>query len=1616
MNFRYILLLLLGNFFSFYGMKKELRVLPASQDLFDLKIYPATSQQMINFEKAKRKSETHPDEAEQQLLSLAADRENPYVPAMRELVHLAAEKNDYNGMALWATRAIARYNPDPACAVTLAGLLRSDQDITLFKDLSKQEREDTLRGLLISAAIPKRFTLTQKPDIEYVYQDENAQALLDRITIKEVQQSHEHELQHLTKPDLERLQFDVINKKSLPTACFFIKELIGTYKEWRNDRNQFCINRDADRALQWATFVAAERSGAHHLMETGAYDLLSDLGNRTEDEGLKQQVETFLERIDHNGSDISVEEQKRSQEYLLQVAASKDFRALLALAKGNDPKLFYASQLIYVLPEASEKEYAQLVKSTLQLLKPIVAEPNRTDACRPGELCIERNNTAGELLVKMLESPQFELYKNTLLHNSRAFEIGSLIYEIGCNFFNKKNSKQVRDIGKGILQSARAQGDIYAQWKLLAINKQAQTVDNFIKACAVTRLAQIKVDRTLLSLISEVLNTIEKEPSEKLRAQLGAVCIVGQAERHGVSMLLHAGQPGLETLLDLAPLLQDPRACFEAARHLIAGSKSLEQEKLIKVLAANFKGIMKGDSHLKKELTYFLKPLEETEFFIAYAFKEFCAELGENAEKWQQESIFVNDVIDILRARANTNHELKIFLKDMLKAYAVHIKHPGIPDPEAVVKQIQFELALSGNIEALFALIPDFSRIEPNLPALFKAGDFWHAFWKATRKSSMLKEKAEINMRAILTHYGDFCKKNEKTISPVFNYKLMMVLADAEPLQAMLLLKDTEETGCKLNDATIDLLFEKTGAAAFIEEQVKNQIGWGYFAKAIIALYRKHARYSNGLSAQQKLQGLDELRTLIERAKQAARPFFDAELLNEGMIDYWIGTVYSDISVLRTLTNAENKSAEIKCLEYYDRAALNGCAEAAFAWAERMLETLQETNSQEIFEQAIDRLIQSMKKKKEARIYLQRMHDQGFAQAWGCGGNMTLALREKIQKVLHSEQQQSNLHDKKEIVAEKKSELPETKIQQAIKHLNDGHYEQAFNLFSEEARIGNPIASVYLGIIEQQKLMGQGDEQAALEFFKKGLLEWDGTNVDHMEALSRAYIPVFKASENDIKAARAVVNFVLRAYTHQQTPERVSHLFKNLELMERAAAKSSEQSDKNLLFSSGLAQQIAALCADYNDISLLFSLVSHYARRIITIGVPDAQNQQDYLKEMLLPFDNITNVLLMQIIESRQNTFFQTYSPENTQALFANLESAACKGITSIPLERVIGLLYLSKSINSNPSESDAKTDAKKGVFWLSKAADRGDKEAALALGFLKIYGAKWGRGLQNEPKKGIEILEVLSRKGFTRAGLLLAYWYYDKKDFKTAEKYIKSILEKDSCSASAALLGAKIYYEMPSLLTYPQLDRGLYLYNLGQTAIINDPSLTEHAQLFQILLAISKYPHVMTIEEISKILHALVFSEGKKNLIYEETVTLANTHSFIDQLRRWADKKLHQTTDPALESIYAFLGWWYTVHGQSKVEANEPYENDFKSAHECLQNAQKVNNESPLVEALLLKLTLDKPISLDDQLEIGKKHFEKICELTKKLSYSKEKLAPIHHVIRRFLELVKKMNRILKK
>ncbi len=906
--------------------------------------------------------------------------------------------------------------------------------------------------------------------------------------------------------------------------------------------------------------------------------------------------------------------------------------------------------------------------------------------------------------------------------------------------------------------------------------------------------------------------------------------------------------------------------------------------------------------------------------------------------------------------------------KDLLECFAV-IQNG---------RELVCDAATRGNMIALEALAPQFSHGQNSAQEIFEAAEFWNLFWRSASLPAQ-KERA-VNETQRLVFKSETLGTEQQSLE--FDYYAMMTLAETDPQSAMKLLSHAQKRILSSHASSASRkLLESTGAKAFIDAAAAKEEGWAYFAQAVC---KSNSMPQNTvIRLHEYMLHINEMQKLLTAAHHAKRPFSDPEILSQNMLDYERALYLKFLS--RNAENDESQEAALELLEesleLFDRAANGGSAVAGIEWANIVLsKKSNKFKGQRTFETVVNRLIQGLADNpNDCRSKLQLIYDLGHAQRWPCGGNMTDDIQNKIKNALGIESGQNN--------AQSVVGTPSV-MEQAKKAWNEKRYSDAGTLFDSEAAKGNLAATAYLGLLYEQGHHGKKQEEEAWALFKKSLLGWDGKEMEGDEAFYKAYQATIKRSATDLEAAHAALHFSI--YTAHAAASNNMVLtedttFKDLEIFERVAARSTIPADRDLLFSSGMARRLTQLYRIDNDAVKMLRLVSQYAKRITDFGGLDPQSNPEHINDLVAPFNNISSLLATHIL-AQKYTLFTKWNEESNKKLFENLEAALrVRGPQSggVPLERVLGLLYVNRSLDAKGTEHDFR----RGLTLLQKAAAHNDREAALVLGNYNLNGLKKFPGVLREVKRGIAMLEGLAAQNNFPASFILAQYYSDKRDFKEAARSIRQILKKDKTNGRAAFFLARLYYEMPSLVP-DSVDRGAYIYSLTKDAAAHNPLRKEQAKLFKILLAISKYPALMQPKEIAQKLYKLINAGWDPNVLSHAQEILYN-HTFIDLLLKWADMQSSQEVcfdKKFLESIYCLLGEQYMSRAESQIEADDSGDKSYTIAHKCFESADHMmDGKSFIAQYYLFKLSLQRAfVNESSQLDAAKCHYQKARELSK--------------------------------
>ena len=307
----------------------------------------------------------------------------------------------------------------------------------------------------------------------------------------------------------------MLRDRAFPAACYFAKRALFAYREWDNERKQFCITTDAQRALNWVTFILGNSEGAKLLRESGVEQALQVTSQTSADDDLKKNITQALIKI-NEGRIATSYEQESARHSLLSTCASNDLRAMLVLAQECDPKLFYASLLVYSLEKAPESDYLELLKGSLQLLAQRMPEPDSNFILNNTQKTYEVD-TPQSLVLRIIQSNHFQQAKQKCSATNFMCEVGEILHRIGsmelpgASFCQVLNARKIRQCGKDLIYKARDQANVRAQWKVLALqDPNAQTVMALENSCQSTLKAIQKPDESLSPVIAEALQHIEE--------------------------------------------------------------------------------------------------------------------------------------------------------------------------------------------------------------------------------------------------------------------------------------------------------------------------------------------------------------------------------------------------------------------------------------------------------------------------------------------------------------------------------------------------------------------------------------------------------------------------------------------------------------------------------------------------------------------------------------------------------------------------------------------------------------------------------------------------------------------------------------------------------------------------------------------------------------------------------------------------------------------------------------------------------------------------------------------------------------------------------------------------
>lgn len=791
-----------------------------------------------------------------------------------------------------------------------------------------------------------------------------------------------------------------------------------------------------------------------------------------------------------------------------------------------------------------------------------------------------------------------------------------------------------------------------------------------------------------------------------------------------------------------------------------------------------------GDSYAAKALDYYADELqsktgllhEEVDFMHAQLQK-----LIKRADKGDDEAAF--EVFRLVR-----NHA------------------PCFPEiPEGKKKELElnyFKKAFqAGNYTAVCCGLPRAQSLNLEKTAdLRQAMKFWPiAYRVASRKSDAptnLPDPQAVAAQAYekLIEICQVKAPGEKTTDDVeFYYTLVATLADKNSQIALdaigvVFSKSAEKAHIEL--------FEKTGAKKALEQCIQAGKGWASFALGyytFVAAINPCPHLTIEQYSLNAIGQLEQARKHLKDALSAADPHLDYSMFSEGDIDSYIGVQYYNLYYLK---RAARKDLCQKALHYYQLAADQLNAKGMLEWATITLHGEGE-RGQSILERAVNYLIKSASlNNAEAFEYLKKMESEGFLYFSRCEGAMTSELLGRIRAFLNERKNQGGALE-----------------QEASTNLIDPAVE--YYRLKERADQGNIEAMVNVAVMLRDGNGVAASAQKSQEYFTKALLEWDGVT-----PVANAIAIAYAGLDNNLKAYIARIKVLITSPEMLGSslvliPGNAEHnakvlrnkevILKSISAAQELMFASNDPTDKELFFSSGLADLIAQRCDCKMEGTFLIALAQRYMQRMRRF--PDeimvAHQQRILFKPLYDVQARLKNSLLHEDFKKNVK------APEVMKSIddfIRDLSSfIECNPLYKDNFEYLLGIAHLYRSIKN-------KTSVNEGMAIIKRLAAQGDTQAIYMQGYLALYGNVFNPNhMSADVDAGIRLLETLGRENKHIESLLTLAEYFSVKSslsqvpkqatklIKRAESVLMELL-KIGQNSDALLSLAEIYLNNPTL------------------------------------------------------------------------------------------------------------------------------------------------------------------------------------------------------------------------
>ena len=1519
----------------------------ASQALFDIIAYPATPGQNTIFENAKKilKKDIHNQDALYTLVALANDVENPHVPAMRQLASIALTRNNFNDAFEWSAKG-AMIN-DPACALTHAALLDHPELVPAAGQIDLFTREKNIQNLLLQASRQYTIPLSHSSDIDdMVFYLPHAQDALSHYQSYYQERSHslyEDALSRCTPQQLSEIHENARKNISLPAGCFFLKKFL-------HGDNALEIPCQPEHAMDWAELIINDiHVDYDYFTASGAYAALQEVAHGNDLLPLQARANFLLGLLHYCEAHKNPQLHYPLMKNYLCAGAAYDPRALLLLSRrtgsGENDAQHY-KQCVTRVAELSTSEqiaYIPLIIDTF------------------AKKSFDHDYALLDAVTALFEKQEYQDFKKSAQFN------GDLAYQIGCALWNiktnaadagkeyKRHKQKIRDQALACFEHARLNGNLEAAWKVLCYGQVGDSTHVVLDmAIACTEIAA--EDQKIGALMSDALENLEKNAQDaQLHVSLASLYQNGLGSTRQASYLqpneqkafVHAvcaGVDGIDFLIEKSERMQDPLLCLKAAQHLLAQKDFDNNPAFTAAVKAYFTRAFHGDQRVKEEMIRYCLKQDVLFDYALQTTRAYCSSAAGQKES-NADFDFINAIIPIFIDKAHNNADAAVLMNHILTTYPTFITD-NIPNKEVLAEYFLEKAADLGNFEALVKISSRSHTIAPNVPEYSKAARSWYQLWKSCGdkvERNGAKQHAYRVMEVLVNAWDAKVAEGAFINDPEFNYYAMMMFADANPRFALNRFNRAEDAVGNLAPAhpQVKNLIVETGAKACLEACARQDKGWAYYALAVATFIRNSMQFLERdvfLEPKKNIKCIKETRELIRKAQSASEPFTEFATVTETELEYSLGVQHENLAVQST--GSDDEEYFEKAFKHYERAASKGHFKAQYSWAMLCLQGRGDTG-QAALEKSIEYIIRAAKAgHAKALVQLSEIYTQGFTFIAGCAGCMNNGLRSTMEEAIDECFKGRNVSIAIEVPQVPVAE-PADPLERAMRYLEQSRdYERAYELFHQEALHGNCRAMAYLGLMHRDGIFVQQSAEQAKDYFIKSLMAWRNTDGEAISVLNIGFESLRESQDARAQVARAKFMFGLALNAHGSD---LRSVFKDLEKAEELALASTNEQEQNLVFTSDLAQLVNELYKKEKSKEFLLEILSLYLQRIVHLGLP--QDKQ-HLQELMLPFIDLKEMLRDRCMSKSRDNFFCDEIIPLLGNLTKKLELAIGKGYLE-PLRAILGLLHI-RGLVENTKWADLKT----GMDCLNKSCEE-DADMLLVRGVINLSGNTFCDKIPRNIEAGKNILQNLSSQGNVGAMVILGKWFFkEKNDIKSAEKYLRDAIEKDSNNPDANFTLAKIYMQRPALVKNNyKIIAGL----LKKAAA--KPRLMALCQMYIAYLAVAKDPEILETKAISGMLQQSLSTTFESDDLKSEILLLSMDKQFHESLSAWAkglqEKSITEEQENITNQAFCTVGWWYMALARAKTLSKKDALQEYITARTMLEVA--IQNKQKPINALIL-------------------------------------------------------------